>query len=262
MLSICTIAKNEARYLAEWIEYHLLIGVERIVIYDNGSEDDIGAVCAPYRQVELIAWPTRIEQQKRAYQDYLSRHAASADWTAFIDADEFICYRGPGDLSAYLDTVAQDVGGLELPWVIFGCNGHARRPPGLVLENYTRAHRVAPQQNVKTICRPVHVRAGAIATPHRFPYQPPAQARITPVGELCIFHYMLRSREDVAAKVARGDAWSKDTERWRLADMNAAIHAILAKYDGGDMEERHMLRHVGELKRRLARHDSRPHPQR
>ena len=36
-LSVCAIYRNEAPYLAEWIEFHRLVGAERFFLYDNGS---------------------------------------------------------------------------------------------------------------------------------------------------------------------------------------------------------------------------------
>ena len=36
-LTLCAIAKNEGRYLQEWIEYHKMLGVEKFFIYDNES---------------------------------------------------------------------------------------------------------------------------------------------------------------------------------------------------------------------------------
>ncbi|WP_281510165.1 glycosyltransferase family 92 protein [Muribaculum gordoncarteri] len=35
MFAICAIFRNEARYMREWIEYHLLIGVDHIFLYNN-----------------------------------------------------------------------------------------------------------------------------------------------------------------------------------------------------------------------------------
>ena len=35
--SICLLAKDEDRYLDEWIMYHIGIGIDHIFIYDNGS---------------------------------------------------------------------------------------------------------------------------------------------------------------------------------------------------------------------------------
>lgn len=40
-LAICAIAKNEGRYIREWLSYHYLVGVRRFFIYDNGSSDDM-----------------------------------------------------------------------------------------------------------------------------------------------------------------------------------------------------------------------------
>ena len=47
-LSVCAIYKNEARYLAEWLEFHLLAGVEHFFLYNNDSTDDHREVLAPY----------------------------------------------------------------------------------------------------------------------------------------------------------------------------------------------------------------------
>ena len=37
-LSLCLICKDENDYLAEWLDYHILMGVERFYIYDNESQ--------------------------------------------------------------------------------------------------------------------------------------------------------------------------------------------------------------------------------
>ena len=47
-ISIVLIVKNEARYIREWLEYHFLIGVDHVYIYDNDSTDGIHALLAPY----------------------------------------------------------------------------------------------------------------------------------------------------------------------------------------------------------------------
>ena len=39
-LAACTIYRDAAEYLPEWIEFHRLMGVERFFLYDNGSADD------------------------------------------------------------------------------------------------------------------------------------------------------------------------------------------------------------------------------
>ena len=53
-LSVCAIYKNEARYLAEWLEFHLLAGVEHFFLYDNNSTDDHREVLAPYLRAGVV----------------------------------------------------------------------------------------------------------------------------------------------------------------------------------------------------------------
>lgn len=47
-LSVCSIFKNEAPYLREWIEYHLIVGIEHFYLYNNNSEDNFEEVLRPY----------------------------------------------------------------------------------------------------------------------------------------------------------------------------------------------------------------------
>ena len=58
-LALVAIVKNEASYLDEWIEFHRLVGVEHIYLYDNGSTDQTREVVAPYISqgfVTLMRW--------------------------------------------------------------------------------------------------------------------------------------------------------------------------------------------------------------
>jgi glycosyltransferase involved in cell wall biosynthesis len=92
MFSICAIFKNEAPYLAEWITFHLAVGFDRFVLYDNGSTDGgrelIGAL--PFaNQVTVIDWPER-PGQEAAYRHFFENWRPHFDWVAYIDIDEFI----------------------------------------------------------------------------------------------------------------------------------------------------------------------------
>src|SRR3954453_4443413 len=39
-LAVCAIFRDQARYLAEWVSFHRIQGVERFYLYDNRSTDD------------------------------------------------------------------------------------------------------------------------------------------------------------------------------------------------------------------------------
>src|SRR6266536_1256560 len=91
-LSVCAIFRNEARYLKEWLVFHLGVGVEHFYLYENRSTDHFRTVLAPFverRQVTLIDWP-KAQGQKAAYRHCLRSAAAESRWVAFLDLDEFL----------------------------------------------------------------------------------------------------------------------------------------------------------------------------
>ncbi len=90
-VSACLIFKNEAKYLKEWIEYHLIVGFDHFYLYNNFSEDNYKEVLKPYIDkdlVTLIDWPEKPGQMS-AYKHCLKTYSSQSDWIAFIDTDEF-----------------------------------------------------------------------------------------------------------------------------------------------------------------------------
>ena len=49
-VAVCAIFKNESVFLKEWLEYHLLIGVEHFYLYNNFSEDNYQTSLLLYRE--------------------------------------------------------------------------------------------------------------------------------------------------------------------------------------------------------------------
>ena len=94
-VAVCAIFKNESVFLKEWLEYHLLIGVEHFYLYNNFSEDNYQDILAPYiekGQVTLTEWPVQFGQLP-AYKDCFQKAKDETRWIAYIDLDEFICLR-------------------------------------------------------------------------------------------------------------------------------------------------------------------------
>lgn len=251
-VAVCVIAKNEAPFLAEWLEYHLMMGVDRFVLYDNNSSDHTRAVCQRYADyVTVIGWPGNLNPQRAAYRHFAVNFGGQFDWTAFIDADEFIVCKNEKNLKGWLRYHEREVA-LMLEWRIFCTNGHLARPPGLVIENFTKAHSVAPQPNVKTICRADQIEIDDIVSPHRFSYRDGRTACRPPQSDLLIHHYILRSYEDLVMKVSRGDAWNPVHSEHNRQHVMKVVRSKLLKYDHGDLADTHMLRYVEALRGRLA----------
>jgi len=98
-LIACSMIKNEAQYLPEWIEYLKLMGVTKVVLYDNGSSDNVTGALEPYvndKTVTIIPWKPNIpldhpkyNPQIVALNDCLWRYRNFSRYQIHIDVDEF-----------------------------------------------------------------------------------------------------------------------------------------------------------------------------
>ena len=91
-LAVVAILKNEAPYIKEWIDYHLLAGVDHFYLYDNESEDNLKAKLRPYIKNGIVTYtyyPGKMKQMV-AYNEAIRNYKFECNYMAFIDADEFI----------------------------------------------------------------------------------------------------------------------------------------------------------------------------
>jgi hypothetical protein len=213
-LSVCSMFLNEAHYLAEWLEFHLLAGVERFFLYDHESTDSSRAVLAPYVEdgtVVVHDWPI-YPGQVEAFEDCSRRHRADSRWIAFIDIDEFLFSPAGRPLPEVLQTF-EPWPGVLVNRPTYGSSGHDQKPSGLVIENYllrsnfTRRSRVA-----KSIAQPEHLdrclgchywtyTEGHAVDEKRRP-APSARALSATFSVLRLNHYFTRSRAEYERKLA------------------------------------------------------------
>lgn len=218
ILAICAIFRDEARFLDEWIRFHAGVGVSQFFLYDNGSRDHFRDVLRPFMEDGLVTlehWPTR-PGQRSAYLDFLRRRWRIARWTAFIDIDEFVFSPRQVDIRPILESYA-DVPSLFVHSLDFGSSGHQVPPLGSLIEAYTKCAR---SQSGKSIVNPRLARN--VSQSHVFPLwrgqtqdtrrvaipKVPIPPDTVPAFEtLQLNHYWSRSIQDLADKVARGDAF-------------------------------------------------------
>lgn len=171
-LAVCIMVRNEGPYIEEWIEFHRMMGVDHFFIYDNGSNDGTVELLSSYVDeglVTLVEWAdflngwegvagTNGRTQKLAMLHCVANFGHLAEWMAFIDADEFLFPTNAGSVVEVLREY-EDLDSLSVYWHMFGTSGHARKPSGLVTENFTQRLRQPSQSSkhlsrVKTIVRP------------------------------------------------------------------------------------------------------------
>lgn len=136
---LCSIFKNEGRFLKEWIEYHHMIGVEHFFMYNNNSTDNYKDILSPYMEngiVTLIDWP-QIPGQISAYKDWYDKYRKDCEWCSFLDLDEFLCPKYDYDLKAWLAKYKR-YPVIRIDWLMFGTSALEKHNESkLVIEQYT-----------------------------------------------------------------------------------------------------------------------------
>lgn len=180
-LSIAAIFRNEAAWLKEWIEYHLLIGVQHFYLYNNLSKDNYNEVLSPYVErgiVELYEWPYESKDtphwtqiQTNAYNDAIKRSKGVSRWLAVLDTDEFVVPIHQYNLMEFLRNY-ENYGGVAIHWQMFGTSNVEKIPEGkLMIETliWKAADDYGENAFIKTIFHPEHVKK--MNDPHKPEYK-------------------------------------------------------------------------------------------
>ena len=244
-LATVAIFKDEARYLKEWLDYHLLAGVEHFYLYNNNSSDDYKKILAPYVEenlVTLIDFPGKV-MQLPAYNDALEKFRFECRYMAFIDLDEFILPKSNRSVVEVVDEILsadQHAAGLAINWQHFGSNGQEAADFSRgVLERFTRR---APTDwtldlpdnkgnaTVKSIVNPRRV--DYLWNPHFAIYFGPFRA-VNENGDvvekflnepitaqkIVVNHYYIKSAEEQALKIKRGRSDINTTHLQKIFDL-------------------------------------------
>ncbi len=159
-IAIVAIMKNEGDYIREWLEYHILLGIRKFFLYDNGSTDMTRVLIQPYVKsgmVEYIFWPGKA-QQLRVYNDALEKHRLDCRFLGFIDIDEFVFQTGKIDLLTLLNGLFTDyqVAAVGINWRMYGSSFWETKPVGGVLKNfvYRAADSYEHNEHIKSFVNP------------------------------------------------------------------------------------------------------------
>lgn len=248
-LAFCLRFRDEARFLAEWLDYYVAAGVDHFYLYNNFSKDDFQSVLAPYiagGKVTLIDWP-RAPASPDAENDCIRRTIGRFDWVGFFDADEFAVI---ADGRAIPDFLADypDACGLALHNFHFGSNGHKNRPQGWVIDAYTRRDANA-NIHFKMLVRPDKVTRNRNS--HNFYYRGGRWAVNEEGRPVCgslddrpstkrawLNHYLYKSLEDYLEKASRGSTLDRSGMNWPGRAIELAQAAMSSANDVTDTTAR------------------------
>ena len=122
LYTICAIAKQEYDYICDWIDYHLNIGYDKIVIYDNNDPDgerydELLRDFIADDRVEIRDARGAVAVQQEVYNEYYRESAFK--WTTIIDLDEFVTFTPESpyqDIKSFI-SMYEDSDAYMIPWV-------------------------------------------------------------------------------------------------------------------------------------------------
>lgn len=227
-LGLCTIFQNEARWLKEYIEFYILIGVEHFYLYNHQSTDNYKEVLKPYIDkgiVQIIDWNRDIGKGQYhfvfcdAFTDGVKRAKGECKWLLVVDTDEFFFTPTQVSLSNYLKNYEDDkIGAVAANWLMFGTSYVEVIPQNkLMIEVLKKRAKLDWKENrhVKCVVRPERV---AMMPSQHHPkllpgftqvdaskkvFNGPFNTPVQDVDKLRIHHYYPKDEINVSVKVAR-----------------------------------------------------------
>lgn len=221
---VVVICKNEMRYLREFVDYHLGLGFDRIVIGDNNDTDgerydELLKDRISEGKVQIVDLRGKQGFQKIFY-NTLPNYGVTYEWAAFIDTDEFITFSDLGkkifgnNIKNFLSSRTY-VTAYKLNWRIYGDNGHIEYEDKPVIERFpepldekvTFHYKFPENYHVKSILHrsePVHFTNNPHGVNECEHYYTPSGAKV-PGGPFCelleysvlyVRHYYTKSLQE------------------------------------------------------------------
>lgn len=120
---VCACAKNENKYIVEWVEHYLSYGFDKIIICDNNDDNSLETILSEYIQnktVELFDCRGLNSFQVQFYSYFAEE--GNYKWCAFFDIDEFLELQDCPNIKKYLSKKNEE-DCISFNWLIYGSNG-------------------------------------------------------------------------------------------------------------------------------------------
>lgn len=255
-LGICTIQRDRAPWIMEWIAFHYLVGFRNFYFFAHRCTDQTLQTIAHLQKrigIKVFLVPDDTDRpQLSAYQYAYNNFGDEVDWMAFIDGDEFLFPTQSMNIGETLHHLDDGfVSAFGVCWACFGSSNFIIEPPGLITENYRyRApNNFEANTHIKSIVRgglgdlvKVSVNAHLFKTPNgtfdeNIQLITSGKTQYSPTwNHLRINHYVCQSRNyftsfkqmsgsaDLSAKYVRPEEW------WIQHDRNDTYDKSLENY--------------------------------
>ncbi|XP_037465265.1 glycosyltransferase family 92 protein Os08g0121900-like [Triticum dicoccoides] len=210
LICACTMVRDVAKFLPEWVVYHAAVGVDRFYLYDNGSEDDledqVHQLNSAGYNISTVTWPWA-KAQEAGFSHGAAVLRDSCEWVAFIDVDEFIFSprwnqtETPTEsmLRSVVSSAEPDIGRVSMRCADFGPSGQTSNPKEGVTQGYTCRRRV--EERHKSLLRLDAADDSLLNSIHHFTLRP--GFRVEWSKRVRVNHYKYQAWEEFKVKFRR-----------------------------------------------------------
>ncbi|EPS72862.1 hypothetical protein M569_01892, partial [Genlisea aurea] len=216
LLCATTMVYNAAKFLREWILFHSEIGIEKFLLYDNGSDDDLGAtvrrLASEGFDVSVYRWPWPKTQE--AGFSHSSLYSSSVcKWMVFMDVDEFLYSRSwrshskPSRsllrrlIASHPKSPQSKLGQITVPCFEFGPSGRKTHPVTGVTQGYNCRRR--SENRHKSLVSLEAVDRSLLNRVHHFDLKPGRVTVKANPEKMVINHYKYQAWPEFKSKFRR-----------------------------------------------------------
>ena len=233
---ICTIGKNENKYVKEFVEYYKRYRVDKIFLYDNneinGEKFDVVLnKYIKYGFVKIIDFRGILKAQIKYYQDCYKQNYKQYDWLIFFDVDEYIFLKNYQNIKNFLKNDRFDkCQRIQLNWIFHTDNNllyydnrplskrFPEREPKARGHKGDKGHKKGESSGIKSILKgnidinitDVHILSRNLTSCDGFGNRKDIQNIVTNTSDFeyyYIDHYYCKSTEEFINKLTRGSVY-------------------------------------------------------
>lgn len=141
-IGLMAMGRHENQYAREWVEHHLGIGFDKIIVFDNNREGeermiDVLGDFVKKGKVVIEEHPEEygmLQAFKRAYDE----RGKEFDWLMDLDFDEFLVLpEGEKDVKTFLKKFEDRADVVKVNWMVYGDCGLVRNDGRPLMERFT-----------------------------------------------------------------------------------------------------------------------------
>jgi hypothetical protein len=152
-ISIISQFRDEAKYLKEWIEFHLLVGVDDFYLTNHLSVDNYLEVLQPYIDKGIVKITDLLIDTNTGENNFINEqllvghsipimnkhiNESDSDWVIFLNVDEFLYPTTENNIKDVINKFSPNVGQIGVNWRFMGNSNYRLKDNELITEKLTK----------------------------------------------------------------------------------------------------------------------------